>query len=59
MFPAISELTYEEEKFNLICQKCIDYILLEREFFEDFIEGGKNFFGEFINLKRKKMVFGR
>ena len=59
MFRAISDQVYgTEEKFNLIRQKCMDYILLEKDFFEEFIEGGKNFFDEYINLKRKNGVWG-
>ena len=59
MFRAISDQVYgTEENFNLIRQKCMDYISLERDFFEEFIEGGKNFFDEYINLKRKNRVWG-
>ena len=31
---------------------------IRKDFFEEFIEGGKNFFDEYINLKRKNGVWG-
>ena len=59
MFRAISDQVYgSEEKYDLLRQKCIDYLLIERDFFEQFVEGGKNGFDEYINMKRKNGVWG-
>ena len=59
MFRAISDQVYgNEEKYDLLRQKCMDYLLIERDFFEQFVEGGKNGFDEYINMKRKNGVWG-
>ena len=59
MFRAISDQVYgSEEKYDLLRQKCMDYLLIERDFFEQFVEGGKNGFDEYINMKRKNGVWG-
>ena len=36
----------------------MDYLLIERDFFEQFVEGGKNGFAEQIEMKRKNGVWG-
>ena len=59
MFRAISDQVYgNEEKYDLLRQKCMDYLLIERDFFEQFVEGGKNGFDEYIEMKRKNGVWG-
>jgi OTU domain-containing protein 5 len=59
MFRAISDQIYGNEDFHeIIREKCMDYLLIEREFFEQFIEGGKNEFENYITMKRKNGVWG-
>ena len=59
MFRAISDQVYgNEEKYDIVRQKCMDYLLIERDFFEQFVEGGKNGFDEYIEMKRKNGVWG-
>ena len=59
MFRAIADQIYANEDFHeIIREKCMDYLQIEREFFEQFIEGGKNEFENYIIMKRKNGVWG-
>ena len=53
MFRAVSDQIYENEEYHdIIRKKCMDYLLIERKFFSQFIEG-KEEFVNYINMKRK------
>ena len=59
MFRAVSDQVYGNEDFhNIIREKCMDYLLIEREFFSQFVEGGDKEFDNYINMKRKFGVWG-
>jgi len=59
LFRSISDQIYGTEEFHeIIREKCMDYLLIEREFFEQFIEGGKEEFENYIIMKRKNGVWG-
>ena len=59
MFRAVSDQVYGNEDFhNIIREKCMDYLLIEREFFSQFVEGGDKKFDNYINMKRKFGVWG-
>ena len=59
MFRAVSDQVYGNEDFHyIIREKCMDYLLIEREFFSKFVEGGDKEFDNYINMKRKFGVWG-
>ena len=59
MFRAVSDQVYGNEEYhNIIREKCMDYLLIEREFFSQFVEGGNEEFDNYINMKRKSGVWG-
>ena len=59
MFRAVSDQIYGNEDYhNIIREKCMDYLLIEREFFSQFVEGGDKEFDNYINMKRKDGVWG-
>ena len=59
MFRAVSDQVYGNEDFhNIIREKCMDYLLIEREFFSQFVEGGDKEFDNYIDMKRKFGVWG-
>ena len=59
MFRSVSDQIYGNEDYhNIIREKCMDYLLIEREFFSQFVEGGDNEFDNYINMKRKSGVWG-
>jgi OTU domain-containing protein 5 len=59
MFRAVSDQIYGNEDYHdIIREKCMDYLLIEREFFSQFVEGGNKEFDNYINMKRKSGVWG-
>ena len=59
MFRAVSDQVYGNEEYHdIIREKCMDYLLIEREFFSQFIEGGDKEFDNYITMKRKSGVWG-
>ena len=59
MFRSVSDQIYGNEEYHdIIRQKCMDYLLIEREFFSQFVEGGDKEFDNYINMKRKSGVWG-
>ena len=59
MFRAVSDQIYGNEDYHyIIREKCMDYLLLERDFFSQFVEGGNKEFDNYINMKRKSGVWG-
>ena len=59
MFRAVSDQVYGNEEYHyIIREKCMDYLLIEREFFSQFVEGGDKEFDNYINMKRKLGVWG-
>ena len=59
MFRAVSDQVYGNEDYHyIIREKCMDYLLIERDFFSQFIEGGNKEFDNYINMKRKSGVWG-
>ena len=59
MFRAISDQIYGDEKFHdIIRDKCMNYIQEEASFFQQFIEGGEDSIGEYIQMKRTLGVWG-
>ena len=59
MFRAVSDQVYGNEEYHdIIREKCMDYLLIEREFFSQFIEGGDKEFDNYITRKRKSGVWG-
>jgi len=59
MFRAISDQVYGNEEYhNIIREKCMDYLLIERDFFSQFVEGGNKEFDNYIKMKRKSGVWG-
>ena len=59
LFRAVSDQVYGNEEYHyVIREKCMDYLLIEREFFSQFIEGGDKEFDNYINMKRKSGVWG-
>ena len=56
LFRAISDQIYGDEKYySILREKCMDYLEIERDFFQQFIEGD---FDEYINMKRKNGIWG-
>ena len=59
MFRAVSDQIYGNEEYhNIIREKCMKYLLIERKFFSQFIEGGDKEFDNYINMKSKSGVWG-
>ena len=59
MFRAVSDQVYGNEEYhNIIREKCMDYLLIERDFFSQFVEGGNKEFDNYIKMKRKSGVWG-
>lgn len=59
MFRSISDQIYGNEEYHkIIREKCMDYLLMERNFFSQFIEGGDKEFDNYINMKRELGVWG-
>ena len=59
MFRSVSDQIYGNEDYHdIIREKCMDYLLIEREFFSQFVEGGDKEFDNYINMKRKSGVWG-
>ena len=59
MFRYVSDQIYGNEDYHdIIRGKCMDYLLIEREFFSQFVEGGDKEFDNYINMKRKSGVWG-
>lgn len=59
MFRAISDQVYGNEIYHeIVREKCMDYISLEREFFSKFIEGGEDSFDDYISMKKTLGVWG-
>ena len=59
MFRAVSDQVYGNEEYHdIIREKCMDYLLIERDFFSQFVEGGDKEFDNYINMKRKSGVWG-
>lgn len=47
-----------EEFYELVKDSILEYINLEKEFFSQFIPGGKNSFDQYMNMKRVDGVWG-
>ena len=59
MFRAVSDQIYGNEDYhNIIREKCMKYLLIERKFFSQFVEGGDKEFDNYINMKSKLGVWG-
>ena len=59
LYRALADQIYgEDSNYEILKAKCMDYLELEKEFFSQFIEGGKEKFDEYINMKRMKGVWG-
>ena len=59
MFRAVSDQIYGNEEYHgIIREKCMKYLLIERQFFSQFIEGGDKEFDNYINMKSKSGVWG-
>eukprot|EP00347_Sterkiella_histriomuscorum_P013052 403366200 len=60
LFRAIAYQAYgDEDEHRLVRQKCMDYILSEKEYFKDFIIGGNDSSVEaYVNRKRVNAVWG-
>lgn len=59
LFRAISDQVYGNEKYHeIIRNKCMDYILMEKKFFAQFVEGGEAGFDEYVSMKRTNGVWG-
>lgn len=60
LFRAIAYQAYgDEDLHKLVRQKCMDYILSEKEYFKDFIIGGNDSSVEaYVQRKRKNGVWG-
>lgn len=56
MFRAFSDQVYGSEKYhNVLREKCMDYLVVQKRFFQPFIEGD---FDCYINEKRKDGIWG-
>ena len=56
MFRAFSDQVYGSEKYhNVLREKCMDYLVVQKRFFAQFIEGD---FDSYINEKRKDGIWG-
>lgn len=59
LFRAISDQVYGDERYHdILRDKCMDYISIERKFFSQFVEGGEASFDEYIAMKRTSGVWG-
>jgi hypothetical protein len=59
LYRAIAHQVYgDENHYEIAKAKCLDYIELERDFFSQFIEDGKNKFEDYISMKRINGVWG-
>ena len=59
MFRSVSDQVYGNEEYHyIIREKCMDYLLIERDFFSQFVEGGDKEFDNYINMKKKLGVWG-
>jgi OTU-like cysteine protease len=60
LFRSIAYQAYgDEDQHRLIRDKCMDYILSEKEYFKDFIIGGsEESVEEYVNRKRMNGVWG-
>ena len=59
MFRAVSDQIYGNEEYHtIIREKCMKYLLIEKKFFSQFIEGGEKEFENYINMKSKSGVWG-
>ena len=59
MFRAVSDQIYGNEEYHyIIREKCMKYLLIERKFFSQFVEGGDKEFDNYINMKSKLGVWG-
>lgn len=59
LFRSVSHQIYGTDEFHmLVRQKCMDYVLKERDFFEPFIEGDPKDFDQYVAMKRKCAVWG-
>jgi len=59
LYRAISDQVYGNENFfESLKAKCLDYLELERDFFGQFIEGGVEKFDDYIKMKKVEGVWG-
>lgn len=59
LYRAIADQVYGTENyFDIVKSRCIDYIEIEKDFFCQFIEGGKDKFEDYIAMKRMNGVWG-
>ena len=59
MFRAVSDQIYGNEEYHgIIREKCMEYLLIERDFFSQFVEGGNQEFDNYIKMKSKLGVWG-
>ncbi len=53
LYRAVADQLYGNENYyDILKSKCLDYLELEKEFFSQFIEGGIDKFEEYIMMKR-------
>lgn len=59
MFRAFADQIYGDEEYHeIIREKCMDYLQVEKKFFSQFIEDGEKEFDNYVNMKRKLGVWG-
>lgn len=59
LFRAIAHQAYgDEDEHRVVRQKCMDYIISEREYFKDFIIGGNESVDVYVQRKRANAVWG-
>ena len=59
LFRAIAHQAYgDEDEHKLVRQKCMDYILSEKDYFKDFIVGGENSVDAYVKRKRANAMWG-
>lgn len=52
------QLYGEEELYDIVKEAILDYLILEKDFFSQFIPNGNERFDEYINMKRMNGVWG-
>lgn len=59
LFRGVADQVYGDESFhNLVRQRCMDYIMMEKDFFKEFVVGGESNFSAYIEAKRTDGVWG-
>lgn len=59
MFRAVSDQVYGKDEYHqIIREKCVEYILLDKEYFSQFIDGGEKEFDDYIRRMKKNGIWG-